>query len=151
MKVSTILKSGLGLIYTTVILAVVYMGIVWLTQYIVNFTWTGAILFWLIGLPIAIGLFQVIATIMAMPIGFLLRGTKWFVWILLLPTTFFLWSFGRFLWIAASEIGGILVWLLLISWFFETAWMLISYFMIAIGAAYEPTNDRTTDKLLEMK
>lgn len=137
MKVSTILKSGLGLIYTTIVLTLVYFGVVWITSYIIKFSWTGAILFWLIGIPVIIGLFQAIASIMAIPICYLLKGAKGLAWILLLPTLLFLWSYGHFLWMLASGIGGILVWLLLISWFCETVWLLIAYFMIAIGSAYE--------------
>lgn len=77
MKVSTCFKSGIGLVYTSIILAAIYFGAVWLTQYVVLLNWTGAILFWLFGLPIVIGLFQAVASALAFPAVYLLKGAKW--------------------------------------------------------------------------
>lgn len=137
MKPSIILKSGVGLVYTTILITGIYFGVVWLTQFVIKLTWTGALLFWLIGIPIVIGLFQFFATTAAIPAVYLMKGSKWLSWLLLLPTIFFLFSFGRFLWILASDIGGVLIWLLLISWFAETAWMFVAYAMASIGSAYD--------------
>lgn len=144
MRFSTILKSGLGLIYTSIIIAAIYFVLVWVTQYIVNFTWTGAILFWLIGLPIMIGLFQAIASIAAMPVVYLMKGSKGVSWLLILPASFFLFSFGTFLWTVASSVGGILIWLLLISWFSEVVWLFVAYFMVAISSAYNSEDTTST-------
>lgn len=137
MKLSTILKSGLGLIYTTALIAAVYMGVIWLTQFIIKLNLTGAILYWLIGIPIIVGLFQFIASIVAIPAIYLLKGSKWMSWLLVLPTLFFVYSYGSFLWNLASAIGGVLVWLLLISWFLETIWLFVAYLMVAMGSAFE--------------
>lgn len=137
MKLSTCIKSGLGLIYTTVLLGAAYCGIVWATQYIIRLNWTGAILFWLIGIPILIGLFQFISVLAAIPSVYLLKGSKWLSWLLALPTIFFMFGLGSFFWRIASSIGGLLIWLVMISWFFETAWLFVAYFMSAIGSAYE--------------
>lgn len=137
MKPSIVLKSGIGLVYTTILITAIYFGVVWLTQFVIKLTWTGAVLFWLIGLPIIIGLFQFLATTAAIPTVYLMRGSKWLSGLLLLPAMFFLFSFGRFLWILASDIGGVLIWLLLISWFLETAWIFAVYAMASIGSAYD--------------
>lgn len=141
MKVSVLLKSGLGLVYTTVILLLVYFGAVWLTKYIVTFSWVGAILFWLIGLPIVVGLFQGLAAIIAVPIVRLMKGARWACWLLLLPTLYIVYCFGYWLWAVASEIGGVLCWLLAISWFLEIAWLFIAYFLTAMSAAYTEKED----------
>ncbi len=140
MKVSTVLKSGIGLIYTTILIWAVYLGVIWLTQFIIKLSWTGAILFWLIGTPITIGLFQAFASLAAIPVIYLMKGSKWICWLLLLPTLYFLFSFGWFLWTLGSAIGGALIWLLLVSWFCETAWLFVAYFTAAIGSAYESGN-----------
>lgn len=145
MKISIWLKSGLGLIYTTILLAAAYFGTVWLTKFIINFTWLGAILFWIIGLPITIGLFQFLASVAAIPSVYLLKGSKWLSWVLLLPTLFFLYCLGSFLWELASTIGGILTWLLLISWFCESAWLFVAYFMVAIGSAHDTGQKRSVE------
>lgn len=137
MKVSVILKSVVGLVYTTVILAAIYFCVIWLTKFVIPLSWTGAIVFWVVGLPIAIGLFQFLATMAAIPAVFLMKGSKWLSWLLLLPALFFLFSFGRFLWIVASGVGGALIWLLLISWFCEIAWLFTAYAIAAIGSAYD--------------
>lgn len=137
MKALTCFKSGIGLIYTSIILAALYFGVVWLTQYVVLLNWTGAILFWLFGLPIVIGLFQAVASVLAFPVVYLLKGAKWMCWLLLLPMLYFSYSFGHFLWMIASAAEGILVWLLAISWFMEIGWLFVAYFMIAMGSAYE--------------
>lgn len=144
MKLSTILKSAVGLIYTTIFLIVVEFGAVWLTQFIIRLDWTGAIIFWLIVIPIAIGLFQFIATIAGIPVVYLFKGSKWISWLMLLPTLYVLYSYGAFLWNLASAIGGVLAWLILISWFFETAWLFVSYCYIAIGSAYESADSNLT-------
>lgn len=145
MKASTFLKSGVGLVYTTILIAALYMGIIWLTRFVVNFTWTGALLFWGIGLPIVVGLFQFIATFSAIPVVHLMKGAKWLSWLLVLPALFFVYSLGAFLWKIASSVGGVLIWLLMISWFAETAYLFVSYLYIAIGSAYEKVD--TTEAL----
>lgn len=137
MKPSVIFKSGVGLIYTTVLIAATYFGVVWLTQFVIKLNWIGALVFWLIGIPIVAGLFQFLATTAAIPTMYLMKGSKWLSWLLLLPTVFFLLSFGRFLWILASNIGGVLIWLLLISYFLETVWLFVAYVMASIGSAYD--------------
>lgn len=140
MKISTVIKSAVGLIYTTILIAALYFGVVWLTQFVIKLTWIGAALFWLIGIPVIIGLFQFLASTAAIPAAYLMKGSKWLSWLLLLPALFFLFSFGRFLWILASDIGGVLIWLLLISWFCETAWMFVAYVLVSIGSAYDTEN-----------
>lgn len=137
MNASIYFKSGVGLIYTTILFFVIYLGLVWLSQYLIGFTWKGAILFWAIGLPVIIGLFQAIASLAAIPTMYLLKRFKWLCWLLLLPMLYFAYRFGAFLWELASAIGGILTWLLLISWFCETVWLFVAYFIAAIGSAYE--------------
>ncbi len=137
MKPSVIFKSGVGLIYTTILIAATYFGFVWLTQFVIKLNWTGALVFWFIGIPIVAGLFQFLATTAAIPTMYLMKGSKWLSWLLLLPTVFFLLSFGRFLWILASDISGVLIWLLLISYFLETAWLFVAYAMASIGSAYD--------------
>lgn len=137
MKATTFLKSGIGLIYTTVLMAAVYFGIIWLTQYIVNLSWTGALIFWIVGAPIVIGLSQAIASLAAIPTAYLMKGAKWMGWLLVVPVLYFMISYGAILWHVASSVGGLLVWLLMISWFGETAWLFIAYLYIAIGSAYE--------------
>lgn len=143
MKILTILKSGVGLVYTTILIAAVWFGAIWLTQFVIKLSWTGAIIFWLIGLPIMIGLFQFLATLMAMPTVYLIKGSKWLSWLLLLPVVYFIFSFGRFLWLIAANVGGALIWLLMISWFAEIAWVFVAYLMVSIGSAYEeqPKNE----------
>lgn len=140
MTTSTILKSGIGLIYTAILIWTVYIGVMWLTQFIIKLTWIGAILFWLIGIPVIIGLFQALASIAAIPVVYLMKNSKWICWLLLLPTLYFLFSFGVFLWTLGLAIGGVLIWLLLISWFCETAWIFVVYFIAAIGSAYDTSD-----------
>lgn len=132
-------KSAVGLIYTTLIMLVIEICFIWLTRYLImfNWNWWWAIAFWMIGLPLIIGIFQVLATISAIPTAYLMKGCKAFGWILLLPSLYFTGSWGYFLYNIASSLGGILTWLLVISWFFETAWFVGSYSFIAIGSAYE--------------
>lgn len=143
MRLSIFLKSGLGLVYTTILIAVVYFGAVWLTQFLIKLTWIGAIVFWLVGIPIAIGLFQLLGSLAAIPSVYLMKGSKWLSWILLLPAIYFLFCFGRFLWILASNIGGALCWLVLITWFCETAWLFIIYALTAIGSAYDDPSENS--------
>lgn len=137
MKALTFFKSGVGLIYTTILFWLLYFVFIWVSRYILLLNWTGAILFWIIGLPIAIGLFQAISTVAAIPAVYLMKGAKWIGWILVLPCIYFMFSWGYFLWNVASAIGGLLVWLLSISWFLETAWLFVAYLMVAIGSCYE--------------
>lgn len=143
MKISTFIKTGIGLVYTTILMAITLYGVSWATQFLIKLTWVGAILFWLIGVPIVIGLFQAIAALAAIPAVYLLKGAKWLGWLLVLPMLFFIYTFGAFLWKIASSIGGVLTWLLMISWFCETAWLFVAYLQIAIGSAYD--TDKTED------
>ena len=80
---------------------------------------------------------------MAMPTVYLMKGSKWLSWLLLLPVVYFIFSFGRFLWLIAANVGGALIWLLMISWFAEIAWVFVAYLMVSIGSAYEeqPKNE----------
>ena len=138
------IKSGIGLIYTTLLTAAFYFGMVWLTQYVIKLTWFGAFLYWIIGIPIIIGIYQFIATLAAIPTAYLLKGARWMCWLLLLPTLYFFLNFGYFLWKIASGIGGVLIWLLMISWFFENAWLFFAYFNTAIGSAYDTRKPTAT-------
>ncbi|MBD5267963.1 MAG: hypothetical protein HDS41_07315 [Bacteroides sp.] len=135
----TLSKSALGLIYTVLIMLAIEAGLIWLTRYLIffNWTWGWALAFWVIGLPLIIGIFQFLATISAIPAVYLMKGSKALGWILLLPAIYFIVSWGYFLYNVASSIGGILTWLIFISWFAETAWFFGAYSFIAIGSAYE--------------
>lgn len=142
MTIKKLLGGGAGLIYTVVLFLALNVLFVWLSQYLVSFTWIGAAVFWIFGLPIIIGIFQTIASLASLPIVYLMKETRYLSLLLIIPALYCVFSLGHFLWILASSIGGILIWLLAITWFGETAWFFIACLILAISSAFETSENR---------
>ena len=133
------LKAVLGLVYTTLIMFACEFGILLLTYKVVQIHWTilGVLAFIFIGLPIIVGIFQLLATLLSIPVSYLLKGSRYISLVLLLPALYFSFSFGRVLWMIASAIGGISIWIFMVAWFFEFVWLFGAYVMIALSSAFE--------------
>ena len=133
------LKSIAGLIYTSIVLFLLEFGIVYGAALIlrINWSWIGAILFWMFAMPVIIWLFQTLASVIAIPCAALMKRTKYLSLLILIPTIYFLFSFGKIMWLTASGIGGVLIWLICISVFLEFAWLFCVYAYVSIGSAFE--------------
>ena len=140
MNIKSILKGCAGLIYTVILFLVLYFALIWVTRCILRLSWSGPVILWLLGFPIAIAIFQALATLAGVPIAYLMKGTRHFSWILVAPALYFIFSFGSVLWVCASTVGGVFIWLLAIAWFSETAYFFYAYLIIAIGAAFEESD-----------